>query len=104
MRLANITRAAFLAVTFGLLSQQVLADAKPSIAGLKAGPITIDASIIRNFARTPPAEQALSSSKLTFRGGLVLSSPSPNFGAAGPASSSATMQDRCSRFPIPVSG
>ena len=29
MRLANITRAAFLAVTFGLLSQPVLADAKP---------------------------------------------------------------------------
>ena len=80
MRLANITRAAFLAVTFGLLSQPVLADAKPSIAGLKAGPITVDASIIRNFARTPPAEQALSSSKLTFRGGLILSSPSPNFG------------------------
>jgi hypothetical protein len=79
--LANSTRAAIFAVVFGLCPQTVLADAKPDIAGLKAGAITVDAAIIRNFARTEAAEQALSSSKLTFRGGLVLSSPSPNFGS-----------------------
>jgi len=77
--LANSIRAAVFAVTFGLYPQVVLADAKPDIAALKAGPITIDASIIRNFARAE-MDGAPTSGKLTFRGGLILSSPSPNFG------------------------
>lgn len=80
MKLANSTRAVLIALIFGLWHQAVLADAKPDIAKLTAGSITVDASIIRNFARTEAAERALSSSKLTFRGGLILSSPSPNFG------------------------
>lgn len=80
MKLANSTRAALIALSCGLWHQAALADAKPDIAKLKAGSITVDASVIANFARTPAAEQALSSSKLTFRGGLILSSPSPNFG------------------------
>ncbi|HVX36459.1 MAG TPA: esterase-like activity of phytase family protein [Hyphomicrobium sp.] len=80
MTLAHSTRAVLIALIFGLWHHAVLADAKPDIAKLKAGPITVDAAIIRNFARTEPAERALSSSKLTFRGGLILSSPSANFG------------------------
>ena len=78
--LANSMRAAIFAVAFGLYPQLVLADAKPDIAGLKAGPIAVEAAIIRNFARAEGADQALSSNKLTFRGGLALTSSSPNFG------------------------
>lgn len=82
--LANSLRAAVFAVAFGLYPQIVLADAKPDIAALKAGPITVDAALIRDFARTDASGTAStptpSSGKLTFRGGLVLTSPSPNFG------------------------
>ena len=84
--LANSMRAAVFAAAFGLYPQIVLADAKPDIAALKAGPITIDAVLIRDFARAEMAGATSTSApnpaveKLTFRGGLVLTSPSPNFG------------------------
>ena len=81
---ANSMRAAVFSVAFGLYPQIVLADAKPDIASLKAGPITVDAAIIRNFERTemggPTSSSTSTAGKLTFRGGLVLTSPSPNFG------------------------
>jgi len=77
---ATSVRAAVFAAVFGLYPQVVLADAKPGIASLKAGPVSIDAAIIRNFARTEMGASAATSGKLTFRGGLVLTSPSPNFG------------------------
>jgi hypothetical protein len=76
--LAHCIRTAIFAAAFGLYPQILLADAKPGIAGLKAGPIEVHASVIRDFARAGTAGPELG--KLTFRGGLSLSSPSPNFG------------------------
>jgi hypothetical protein len=55
-----------------------LADPKPDIAGIEAGPITVKATPIRTFKRFGGADEPLD--KLTFRGGLVLTSPSRHFG------------------------
>lgn len=64
----------------GFHSCAVQAGSKPDISELKAGPIAVNAAIVRDFARSAEGKDHLSTSKLTFRGGLVLSSPSPNFG------------------------
>lgn len=80
MRLISSPRIAFAAVIFGFFNPTALAAEKPDIAGLKAGPISVDASLVREFARAPISGQPSPSSKLTFRGGLVLSSTSPYFG------------------------
>ncbi|MBA2126007.1 hypothetical protein DLM45_07190 [Hyphomicrobium methylovorum] len=59
----------------------VLADSGTHAATEKSGaPIRIDASPIRNFARFDDAANTNDLGKVTFRGGLVLSSPSPDFG------------------------
>lgn len=73
-------RSTVFAVAFGLYPQIVFADGKPDIAGLKAGPITVTAEVVREFSRSGMDGPAQSSDKLTFRGGLILSSPSSNFG------------------------
>jgi hypothetical protein len=55
-----------------------LAEPKPDIAGIEAGPVTVKATPIRTFKRFGGADEPLD--KLTFRGGLVLTSPSRHFG------------------------
>jgi hypothetical protein len=55
-----------------------LAEPKPDIAGIEAGPVTVKATPIRTFKRFGGADEPLD--KLTFRGGLVLTSPSRPFG------------------------
>jgi hypothetical protein len=80
VRLNGFPRSVLAAIFVGSWSVAAFAGAKPDIAGLKAGPISIDAAIIKTFVRTEDAEHRLSGSKVTFRGGLVLSSPSPHFG------------------------
>jgi hypothetical protein len=80
VRRAGYRGIALAAVLASLHSCAAWAQSKPDISGLKPGPITVDASIVPTFARFPEGNDHLSSSKLTFRGGLILSSPSPNFG------------------------
>jgi hypothetical protein len=53
------------------------ADAKPDISNLKAAPIIVKAQPITSFARSGAARPL---GRLTFLGGLVLTSPSPYFG------------------------
>jgi hypothetical protein len=77
---AGYPRAVFFVVASVLCSGAALAGAKPDIKTLQTGPIAVDATVIRAFQRFEEPNQHLSSSKLTFRGGLVLTSPSPNFG------------------------
>lgn len=60
-----------------LASGTAAADSKPDLSKLKAGPITIESKRITSFKRFA-AEQPLP--KVTFRGGLELTSPSPYFG------------------------
>jgi hypothetical protein len=62
----------------GCYASVSLADPKPDIAGLQSGPIVVNATPIRSFRRFDKADVPLE--KLIFRGGLVLRSPSPNFG------------------------
>ncbi len=70
-------RCIYLAIAlFGLLSAIAAADPKPDI-DIEAGPIAVDAKPIASFKRFT-ADEPLA--KLVFRGGLVLTSPSPQFG------------------------
>ena len=78
MKLISSRRAVILASLLGILSYATLALAKPDIKGLHAGPITVNASLIREFSRS--AGGSASVGKLKFRGGLALTSPSPYFG------------------------
>lgn len=76
-------RAAILTIVCGLCGlwpAAASAEAKPDIMALKPGPIAIEAAVIRDFARAEIGGPAQPSGKLTFRGGLVLTSPSPYFG------------------------
>jgi hypothetical protein len=68
---------AFAIAMAGLCSTAALADAKPDIADLKTAPITVNARAFTAFARSGPDRPL---EKLTFIGGLVLTSPAPNFG------------------------
>jgi hypothetical protein len=70
--------AILLVVAFAFCAGIALADPKPDIAGIEAGPITVNATPIRTFKRFGGADEPLD--KLTFRGGLVLTSPSRHFG------------------------
>ena len=65
-------------VALAFCASIALADPKPDIAGIDAGPITVKATPIRTFKRFRGADEPLD--KLTFRGGLVLTSPSRHFG------------------------
>lgn len=56
----------------------VASFAKPDVSKLEAGPITIEARPIVRFSRTGLGHEP--SGKIRFRGGLVLTSRSPNFG------------------------
>lgn len=80
MRFKDLPRGVLSVVIIALHSATAIAGAKPDIAGLKAGPISVDGALIKTFARTEDAAHRLLASKLTFRGGLILSSPSPYFG------------------------
>jgi len=71
-------RAVLAVVVFGVCVSVALADPKPDIANVAAGPIIVSATPIRSFKRFTETDEPLS--KLTFRGGLVLKSPSPLFG------------------------
>jgi hypothetical protein len=75
-----ILLAAVLAGTSAVAVAVAGAAPKPDIAELKAAPIAVHSSTIRTFTRFDDAKRQPLSSKLTFRGGLVLTSPSPNFG------------------------
>jgi hypothetical protein len=66
--------AAGLAVAAGL----ALADTKPGTLGLQPHSIDIEAQAIASFDKENPNRTRFG--KLEWRGGLVLSSPSPNFG------------------------
>lgn len=52
--------------------------AKPDVSQLTAAPITVEARPVTRFSRTGLAAEP--SGKIKFRGGLVLTSPSPSFG------------------------
>jgi hypothetical protein len=67
-------------VVFGLCVGVALAGPKPDVSRLDAGSISVDSSLINNFRRAAEPGQSQALAKVTFRGGLVLSSPSPNFG------------------------
>ena len=71
-------RAVLLIAALAFCAGVALADPKPDIAGIEAGPITVKATPIRTFKRFGAADEPLD--KLTFRGGLVLTSPSRHFG------------------------
>jgi hypothetical protein len=71
-------RAILPVVIFGGCVGTALAEPKPDIAGATAGPIVVNATPIRSFKRF--GGTAEEPSKLKFRGGLVLTSPSPLFG------------------------
>ena len=71
-------RAVLPVVAFALCAGTALAGPKPDIAGIEPGPITVTATPIRTFKRFGGADVPLD--KLTFRGGLVLTSLSPHFG------------------------
>jgi hypothetical protein len=62
----------------GLCGRFALADSKPDIARIEPGPISVKAKPISHFERFRNGNGLLD--KLVFRGGLVLSSSSPNFG------------------------
>lgn len=62
---------------FALWAGAALADAKPDISNLQAAPIVVKALPLTSFARSGPDRPL---GKLTFLGGLVLTSPSPYFG------------------------
>ena len=68
---------------FGLailaLPALVAADAKPDVSRLVAGPVVIDAQPITDFRRTGGNGETRFG-QLDWRGGLLLTSPSPNFG------------------------
>ncbi len=77
MFLRNGRRLALAIALLGLCVGVAYADSKPDISNLKAAPVTVNARPITSFARTGP-ERSLD--KLKFLGGLILTSPSPNFG------------------------
>jgi hypothetical protein len=62
----------------GLCGRFALADSKPDIARIAPGPISVTAKPISHFERFRNGSRLVD--KLAFRGGLVLSSSSPNFG------------------------
>jgi hypothetical protein len=74
----GVQRAVLPVVIFGVCVGVALADPKPDIASATAGPIVVNATPIRSFIRFGGTEEE--PSKLKFRGGLVLTSPSPLFG------------------------
>lgn len=80
MKRPSYRRFALAALLLGFHSCALLAASKPDIRELKAGPIAVHATMVRDFARSAEGQNHLSTSKLTFRGGLILSSPSSNFG------------------------
>jgi hypothetical protein len=77
----GLTRAAGrpVLVLVGTLAAGVaLGDPKPSTMGLQVESIVVEARPIAAFDKANPKETRFG--KLTWRGGLVLTSPSPNFG------------------------
>lgn len=78
MHLLRFEQVALLSALLWACSGAAFADPKPDVSGAKAGPISVQATAIKSFKRsgTPDEKQGT----LAFRGGLVLSSPSPLFG------------------------
>jgi hypothetical protein len=76
--LERFRHAAGLLVLLSLCIWATRLEAKPDISSIKAAPITIESAPIRSFTRSGSADARVN--KLTFRGGLVLRSPSPVFG------------------------
>lgn len=70
-------RVSVLLMLTGFWADAALADPKPDIATLKSAPIAVEARPITTFARSG-TDRPLG--KLAFLGGLLLTSPSPNFG------------------------
>ncbi|SFV37398.1 esterase-like activity of phytase family protein [Hyphomicrobium facile] len=62
---------------FGIMAGAASADGKPDISKLKPGPIVVESKRITSFKRFE-ADKPLA--KVTFRGGLQLTSPAPQFG------------------------
>lgn len=66
------------AVVIAVGAGVALGGGKPSTVDLAAGPITVEARPLAGFDRVDPEKRRFG--KLTFRGGLVLTSPSRYFG------------------------
>lgn len=77
MNLKILRRSSLAVALFSILVGVAAADSKPDISDVEAGPIAVDAKPITSFKRFS-SDQPLA--KLVFRGGLVLTSPSPQFG------------------------
>ncbi|WP_245279904.1 esterase-like activity of phytase family protein [Hyphomicrobium sp. 99] len=72
-----VAQCGFAVALLALAGGTAAADGKPDLTKLKSGPIVVESKRITSFKRFE-AEQPLA--KLTFRGGLELTSPSPYFG------------------------
>jgi hypothetical protein len=73
----NYQRAFLPILLFGICVGVAMAGPKPEMTGVEAGPITVNATPISSFKRSEDTGEPLA--KLTFRGGLVLTSSSPQF-------------------------
>ena len=71
-------RLAALAIFVCAAPTLAVAQFKPDVATLKAEPVEIAATVIASFNRIGAAQSHFG--RLDWRGGLVLTSPSPNFG------------------------
>ena len=74
----NYQRALLHLLLFGICVGVAIAGPKPEMLGIEAGQIAVNATRISSFKRFGGADEPLA--KLTFRGGLVLTSASPQFG------------------------
>ncbi len=77
MNLKKLCSSSLVVALFGTFIGVAAADPKPDISDIEAGPIAVEAKPITSFKRFS-ADEPLA--KLRFRGGLVLTSPSPQFG------------------------
>lgn len=77
-RAAVVGRAGLVGICLSLAVSPALADPKPDIAELNLAPIKVDAQPLPGFERFQTSKTRFG--KLVWRGGLVLTSPSPFFG------------------------
>lgn len=77
MNLKKLCSSSLVVALFGTFIGVAAADPKPDISDIEAGPIAVEAKPITSFKRFS-ADEPLA--KLRFRGGLVLTAPSPQFG------------------------